>query len=458
MIEYEKQLSEYLVQQIYIILNKVCNTSYNVPKYKIIFNFETAQDLNQYIFEGIVYKDSQKGLKIRGDNIFVEQTDEKEIVQCYKLCEKYELVLCHYFDEVRLSIIFDIPKKPYINILLDYFIKAYISTKEEYLQKLLKNPAHYKNIDSFFYFSGRSRFIELSCEVEEELIISRAVTEFFFFCYDIDINFVTFLSCQTYEGESVSCNIYFPRRNFGRGRRHAHLSIKFRDDIEFSADNVRRIRKIMEMARYPLNLVVGREKKIMGYTEELPRKYEGKVSIYGKQFWKFALADAELIYNEGVYRLNSVIKKESATVDDVVYQLSREQNEQINQVILEAKKQIHGTTLIFGDLKDIKSEAIRLANYGRGILISAVDLKKKREIITNITAIDGAIMLDYECRCYAIGVILDGDMVIKGKPERGARYNSVTNYVERQKSAGKNFFAVVISEDRTIDLYPIRSK
>lgn len=152
MIEYEKQLSEYLVQQIYIILNKVCNTSYNVPKYKIIFNFETAQDLNQYIFEGIVYKDSQKGLKIRGDNIFVEQTDEKEIVQCYKLCEKYELVLCHYFDEVRLSIIFDIPKKPYINILLDYFIKAYISTKEEYLQKLLKNPAHYKNIDSFFTF------------------------------------------------------------------------------------------------------------------------------------------------------------------------------------------------------------------------------------------------------------------------------------------------------------------
>ena len=116
--------------------------------------------------------------------------------------------------------------------------------------------------------------------------------------------------------------------------------------------------------------------------------------------------------------------------------------------------QIHGTTLIFGNFKDIKNEAIRLSNYGRGMLISPVDLIEQREVITNITAIDGAIMLDYECRCYAIGVILDGDMVIKGKPERGARYNSVTNYVERQKKAGRNFLAVVISEDRTIDLYP----
>jgi hypothetical protein len=40
MIEYEKQISEYLVQQIYTILNKVCSTSYDVPKYKITFNLK----------------------------------------------------------------------------------------------------------------------------------------------------------------------------------------------------------------------------------------------------------------------------------------------------------------------------------------------------------------------------------------------------------------------------------
>ena len=92
MIEYEKQISEYLVQQIYTILNKVCSTSYDVPKYKITFNFETAEDINQYVFEGTIYKGNQKGLKIRGDNISLEQTDEKDVIQVSELCQEHELV------------------------------------------------------------------------------------------------------------------------------------------------------------------------------------------------------------------------------------------------------------------------------------------------------------------------------------------------------------------------------
>ena len=46
-----------------------------------------------------------------------------------------------------------------------------------------------------------------------------------------------------------------------------------------------------------------------------------------------------------------------------------------------------------------------------------------------ITAIDEALLVDLNGICYAVGVILDGEAGMPGKVERGARYNSVSNYV-----------------------------
>lgn len=201
-------------------------------------------------------------------------------------------------------------------------------------------------------------------------------------------------------------------------------------------------------------MVVGREKKIIGYTDELPRKYEGKISMLGNSHWRFKLSNYELVYSDGVYRLFSDKQKENNKSNDLIRQFSQKQNEQINKIILKAKEQAHGTILIFGNTKDIKNEAKRLADYGRGMIIIPVNLIDKKIIVANIAAIDGAIMLDYEGICYAIGVILDGDIVVKGKTERGARYNSAINYIERQKILGRKFLAVVISEDKIVDLYP----
>jgi len=75
--------------------------------------------------------------------------------------------------------------------------------------------------------------------------------------------------------------------------------------------------------------------------------------------------------------------------------------------------------------------------------------------IQRLTAIDGAVLIEPNGKCHAIGVILDGLATDKGKSSRGSRYNSAVRYVETAREKFKQeCLAVVISEDGMIDLVP----
>ena len=79
-----------------------------------------------------------------------------------------------------------------------------------------------------------------------------------------------------------------------------------------------------------------------------------------------------------------------------------------------------------------EEEAYRLAKYSRAIRIvpiSFVDLSGKAGVIKSLTAIDGALLVSLSGECYAIGAILDGEVCSEGSTARGARYNSLANYV-----------------------------
>lgn len=76
MIEFEELISRHLVEQIYKVLSKVCNSACDVPEYKIVFNFEIRDDMNQYIFDGVQYKGARKGSKFTWDEPCVNQIDE----------------------------------------------------------------------------------------------------------------------------------------------------------------------------------------------------------------------------------------------------------------------------------------------------------------------------------------------------------------------------------------------
>jgi hypothetical protein len=77
-------------------------------------------------------------------------------------------------------------------------------------------------------------------------------------------------------------------------------------------------------------------------------------------------------------------------------------------------------------------------------------------LIPLVTAIDGAVLIDTEGTCHAIGVILDGMASPKCTPERGARYNSAVRYVYgRKEMFGRlDAVAVVKSEDGMVSVFP----
>ena len=443
-----------MVQQILLLLNRLCPQNSDIPLYNIIFNFENDFSVSQYIFENYIYKESDDGLKIRGNYIFLEDYENKEVTQMADLCYEHELVINNVFNNNRFTVILDTKHKPYISNFFDYIIESYIGTKKYNIEKLLECPDEYKSKSNFFdEIRSCSIFDSLNCEAEEEILLSRAVSEFFYCCYDVDVSLITMLTCQEYEGGSNKCNVYIPRRWTGRGKRTKGLKIKLREPVKFSYTEVRRIRKFMEMAKDELNLVLNREKSIIGFTDLPPNKYEGKLVIQDKLCWDFHLGDLLLKYIDGVYRIRNINK---VNLDCELYNssLTKEQNNIINMLIYEAKKQHHGTIIIFGDNENVKKEAKRLSKFNRCIMISPFGLIDNLKTIINITSIDGALLVDFNGICYAIGAILDGDMEIKGNTERGSRYNSAINYVERQKKQGKVFISVIFSEDGAVDIYP----
>lgn len=132
----------------------------------------------------------------------------------------------------------------------------------------------------------------------------------------------------------------------------------------------------------------------------------------------------------------------------------------IVNIIREAISQRHGTTIVFS--RYAKQEVQRLKKTC--FQIEDVQLTPDNGLIKPITAIDGAVMCDFDGVCHAIGVILDG-MTIGGSQEgsaqgaieskkleedisRGARYNSAIRY----KNANPCSIICIVSEDGDVNI------
>ena len=116
-------------------------------------------------------------------------------------------------------------------------------------------------------------------------------------------------------------------------------------------------------------------------------------------------------------------------------------NENIWNIVKNAKKQKHGTMLLFSE--NALEEENRLCSAGYQVVVSEnMDCK----YIEAVTGIDGAVLLDSNGKIYMIGVILDGEMPPKGiSVDRGARYNSAIKYSFTHME--EKHLLVVLSED-----------
>jgi hypothetical protein len=93
--------------------------------------------------------------------------------------------------------------------------------------------------------------------------------------------------------------------------------------------------------------------------------------------------------------------------------------------------------------EDAPAEAARLSAQGSPVEPRFLSAQEARAA----ARIDGAVLLDPAGKCYAIGVVLDG----QASPSRGARFNSALRYVLDQ---GVRRLAVVRSDDGGVDVLP----
>jgi sensor domain DACNG-containing protein/sensor domain DACNH-containing protein/DisA checkpoint controller-like protein len=117
-------------------------------------------------------------------------------------------------------------------------------------------------------------------------------------------------------------------------------------------------------------------------------------------------------------------------------------------LIRQAERERHGTLLVISE--NARTESTRLR--GQATPIEPTDLTP--QLLRDLTAIDGAVLLDPTGQCFAIGVILDGLATDQGDPSRGARFNSALRYVQSAHSRGVATLAVVVSEDGGVDFVP----
>jgi hypothetical protein len=111
-----------------------------------------------------------------------------------------------------------------------------------------------------------------------------------------------------------------------------------------------------------------------------------------------------------------------------------------------AAEQKKGATVMIS--RNAAAEAARLSGQATAIEPKALT----PALVRQLTAIDGALLLDISGECHAIGVIFDGQATAEGDPARGSRFNSALRYMNSSNGAA---LAVVISEDRSFDVLPL---
>jgi hypothetical protein len=138
-------------------------------------------------------------------------------------------------------------------------------------------------------------------------------------------------------------------------------------------------------------------------------------------------------------------QKLSVDLRRIFRQISSEDGERLIGLIRTAERESHGTMLVITEVAQI--EAARLSS--QGTLVKPLTLDSIT--LTNLTPIDGAIIMDPAGVCYAIGTILDGQATDNGDPGRGARFNSAVRYYE---SVTAPCMIVVVSSDGGVDFIP----
>jgi|GEM_PF-7015446 len=268
-----------------------------------------------------------------------------------------------------------------------------------------------------------------------------------------DISVIKNISAQFYEGKKSVGSIFFYNDGDFDG-------LRFTNHIEFKHSESRRLRKLLEITKEkPLLLKQNHDDLVasfsavgIGYVQ-----HGLLINITGHLEWEMLVGSNIIVkYSEGEYRLP---QRGNKILDSLIDVLGIDKTKAVELCDLFNLASEHGTTILITDaLESIEN----LCNAQRGVSCNPIDLLENgnKSLFKHLTSIDGAIVLSKEGKCYAIGVILDGKTVIEGTTARGARYNSVANYIawKQKEDAEHTYYAIIISEDGSKDIKHTQQK
>ena len=224
-----------------------------------------------------------------------------------------------------------------------------------------------------------------------------------------------------------------------------HINIKFDNSISLMYH--KKIRKLLEIAKDDIFLI-GNSRSVFGFiTQESLGKastlvgYE--IKIHGALNWSvLELREAGKQFvpiiqcKDSFYQYAQVKFNDKDFCHELKNKFPNADTKKLTEIVKEAIQQKHGTTIVIAENAD--DEAKRLSSSS--FKITPFDCVK---MIKHITSIDGAVLVDTNGVCYAIGVILDGTTSKTEDISNGARHNSARRY----KNINNHSVIVIVSED-----------
>jgi hypothetical protein len=215
-------------------------------------------------------------------------------------------------------------------------------------------------------------------------------------------------------------------------------------------NDIRWTRKLFEMAGPGVGVLADSARILgLGRVKADHSKDAYVIDFHGHHQWEFRRGPQVLMrvrFGVPLLPLDVVPK------DQFADQIRRRFSDATDEGIVELQRMLGALTARTGGsilivAADAAAEAERLQDQGTRISPAVLD----DEILGRAAALDGAILVSPDGVCHGIGVILDGLADQFCLASRGARYNSAVRYV---RSGEANRLAVVVSEDRTVDVIP----
>lgn len=259
--------------------------------------------------------------------------------------------------------------------------------------------------------------------------------------------FLNLVASMVYEGaKGVGKLVFIDQEN-----RSIEFLIRFREPVPFTEP--RWIRKVLQMASPEVDIITdGKHAYGLGKlrdTHDANTQDAFTVAFLDQHHWELKCGPATLVRCRfGIPELPQEFIDPKVFADNYYRMFPQSSTEDVAHIWELIQGQIllgHGSMIVVAE--DAESEALRLAR--QGTLIVPTPLSK--ELLGRISGIDGTVLVDPHGICYAFGIILDGKANDECTPARGSRYNSGVRYV---RSRLHKRLAIVVSEDRTVDVIP----